>query len=177
MDIILNIENNNAVIKVSDNGPGIPEQYLNKVFDKFFRIPTSNIHNVKGYGLGLSFAFLIVTMHGGSINVINNESGCTFTILIPIQRGLKTKILYIEDEEFLGKIVKDTLEKNKYEVRWEKDGAEVMSSFEVFSPDICVVDIMLPNIDGYTLCSNITWDISRSAYHFPYCKNRNTGPC
>ena len=68
---------------------------------------------------------------------------------------MKTKILYIEDEEFLGKIVKDTLEKKNYEVRWERDGATVMSSFEVFRPDICVVDIMLPNIDGYTLSRNI----------------------
>lgn len=68
---------------------------------------------------------------------------------------MKTKILYIEDEQFLGKIVKDTLEKSSYDVRWETDGAKVMSSFEVFSPDICVVDIMLPNIDGYTLCRNI----------------------
>lgn len=68
---------------------------------------------------------------------------------------MKTKILYIEDEEFLGIIVKDTLEKKGYEVRWLKDGAEVMNSFMFFSPDICVLDIMLPNIDGYTLCKNI----------------------
>jgi len=68
---------------------------------------------------------------------------------------LKTKILYIEDEELLGKIVKDTLEKNGYEIRWVCDGAQVMNSFEVFIPDICIVDIMLPNIDGYTLSRNI----------------------
>jgi signal transduction histidine kinase len=75
-----------AVIRVSDKGPGIPEQYLERVFDKFFRIPTSNIHNVKGYGLGLSFASLIVKMHKGSIEVRNNKKGCTFTIVIPISK-------------------------------------------------------------------------------------------
>ncbi|MEE4116307.1 MAG: HAMP domain-containing sensor histidine kinase [Marinilabiliaceae bacterium] len=84
IDIVLYGDKDNAVIKVADKGPGIPEQYLKKVFDKFFRIPTSNTHNVKGYGLGLSFAFLIVEMHGGSISVANNERGCTFTIVIPI---------------------------------------------------------------------------------------------
>jgi DNA-binding response OmpR family regulator len=68
---------------------------------------------------------------------------------------LKKKILYIEDEQFLGKIVKDTLEKQGYNVWWEADGAKVMAVFERFSPDICVVDIMLPNIDGYTLSTNI----------------------
>jgi len=68
---------------------------------------------------------------------------------------LKTRILYIEDEQFLGRIVKDTLEKKGYEVNWETDGAKVMSSFDYFKPDICVVDIMLPNVDGYTLCRSI----------------------
>ena len=68
---------------------------------------------------------------------------------------MKTRILYIEDEELLGKIVKDTLEKKGYELRWETDGARVMSSFEFFKPDLCVIDIMLPNIDGFTLSKNI----------------------
>ncbi|TFH37925.1 MAG: response regulator transcription factor [Bacteroidia bacterium] len=68
---------------------------------------------------------------------------------------MKKKVLYIEDELFLGKIVKETLEKFGYEVHWETDGARVMSAFDNFIPDICVVDIMLPNIDGYTLGRNI----------------------
>ncbi len=75
-----------AVIKVSDNGPGIPDEYLGRVFDKFFRVPDSDLHNVKGHGLGLSFAYLIVKMHGGSIDVKNNTKGCTFTIKIPFRQ-------------------------------------------------------------------------------------------
>ncbi len=65
------------------------------------------------------------------------------------------RILYIEDELFLGKIVRDTLEKEGFDVRWETDGSKVMAAFENFSPDVCVIDIMLPNIDGYTLGTNI----------------------
>lgn len=72
---------------------------------------------------------------------------------------MKTKILYIEDEQYLGKIVKETLEKIGYDVKWETDGARVMGIFNSYKPDICVVDIMLPNIDGYTLARNI-----RSSY-------------
>jgi len=68
---------------------------------------------------------------------------------------MKTRILYIEDEILLGKIVRDTLEKKGYDVRWEKDGASVMNAFNHFMPDVCVIDIMLPNIDGYTLSRNI----------------------
>jgi DNA-binding response OmpR family regulator len=68
---------------------------------------------------------------------------------------MNTKILYVEDELFLGKIVKETLEDQGFEVDWETDGAKVMNRFSSFSPDICVVDIMLPNIDGYSLCRQI----------------------
>jgi DNA-binding response OmpR family regulator len=67
----------------------------------------------------------------------------------------KTKVLYIEDEPSLGKIVQVTLEKQGYDVVWESDGANVISQFEKFTPDICVLDIMLPNIDGYSLCKTI----------------------
>ncbi len=65
------------------------------------------------------------------------------------------KVLYIEDEENLGRIVKETLENQDIEVVWEKDGARVMALFDHFSPDVCVLNIMLPHVDGYTLCSQI----------------------
>lgn len=68
---------------------------------------------------------------------------------------MAVKILYIEDELHLGKIVKETLEKQDYEVVWESDGAKVMSHFQSFEPQICVLDIMLPHVDGYQLCQQI----------------------
>jgi len=68
---------------------------------------------------------------------------------------MKQKILYIEDEPFLGKIVKETLEHRGFDVLLKKDGAQVMESFKTFTPAICVLDVMLPNIDGFTLGRNI----------------------
>ena len=85
--VSLSLSNDFAEIVISDNGPGIPEEYKKKVFDKFFRVPTSDLHNVKGYGLGLSFAALIVEMHRGSIEVHNKKTGCSFVIKIPIERS------------------------------------------------------------------------------------------
>jgi len=71
-------------IEVSDNGPGIPKDYLGRVFDKFFRVPTGNTHNIKGYGLGLSFAALVMKQHNGSISVKNTDhGGCAFTLRFP----------------------------------------------------------------------------------------------
>src|SRR4051812_24871935 len=68
---------------------------------------------------------------------------------------MKTKILYVEDEPFLGRIVKETLEGKGFEVLLVKDGAQVMQNFKVFIPDVCVLDVMLPNLDGFTLGKNI----------------------
>ena len=64
---------------------------------------------------------------------------------------MKYKILYIEDEIFLGKIVKETLESQDFEVLLKNDGALVMDVFKSFMPDICILDVMLPNVDGFTL--------------------------
>ena len=72
-----------AVLEVTDNGPGIPAEYREKIFEKFFRLPSGDVHNVKGYGLGLSFASLVMKLHNGSIEVKNCDDGCTFVLKIP----------------------------------------------------------------------------------------------
>ena len=67
----------------------------------------------------------------------------------------KTKVLYVEDEVFLGKIVRESLESRGFEVIMESDGARVMEVFKKTKPDICVLDIMLPNKDGFTIADEI----------------------
>ena len=66
-----------------------------------------------------------------------------------------TKILYIEDEPFLGKIVKESLESRGYEVLMLADGRELITHYQSFSPDVCVFDVMLPFRDGYALAQDI----------------------
>ncbi len=67
----------------------------------------------------------------------------------------KIKILYVEDEHFLGRIVKESLEVRDFEVRMVTDGKLVQSVFEELNPDICVLDVMLPNKDGYSIAQSI----------------------
>lgn len=67
----------------------------------------------------------------------------------------KTKILYVEDELFLGKIVKESLESRGFEVVMESDGAQVLQVYKRINPDICVLDIMLPHKDGFTVAGEI----------------------
>jgi signal transduction histidine kinase len=83
--ISLTQNENEIIISVTDNGPGIDHEYLDKVFDHFFRVPKGNKHNIKGYGLGLSYADLVMKQHGGKITVENNQqgSGCTFALHFP----------------------------------------------------------------------------------------------
>ena len=68
---------------------------------------------------------------------------------------MKKKVLYIEDEPYLARIVKDTLELKGYEVLHKKDGARIMEFVSDFTPDICLLDVMLPNIDGFTIANHI----------------------
>jgi len=67
----------------------------------------------------------------------------------------KIKILYVEDELFLGKIVKESLESRGFDVIMESDGGQVMQAFKRVSPDICVLDVMLPNKDGFAIAEEI----------------------
>ncbi len=68
---------------------------------------------------------------------------------------MKPKILYVEDEPFLGKIVKESLESRDFDVMMVADGNLVLQAFNQFQPDICVLDIMLPHKDGYSIVSSI----------------------
>ncbi len=70
------------------------------------------------------------------------------------------KILYVEDEVFLGKIVKESLENRGYEVVMETDGARAKEEFKRSAPDVCILDIMLPNNDGFAIADEIR-DLNR----------------
>jgi len=66
-----------------------------------------------------------------------------------------TKVLYVEDELFLGKIVRESLESRGFAVTMESDGAKVLDVFKQSNPDICVLDVMLPNKDGFAIADEI----------------------
>ena len=71
-------------ISIKDNGIGISKENIKHIFNKFYRIPTGNLHDVKGFGLGLNYVKLICKLHGGSVSVTSElEKGSEFCIFIP----------------------------------------------------------------------------------------------
>jgi two-component system phosphate regulon sensor histidine kinase PhoR len=75
---------NSFIVTISDNGIGIGHEYQKKVFEKFFRVPTGDLHDVKGFGLGLSYIKSIIEMHGGSVELQSEYGkGTAFIIRLP----------------------------------------------------------------------------------------------
>ncbi len=85
INIRLQHQTDTIVLQVEDKGIGIATDFKTKIFDKFFRVPTGNHHNIKGYGLGLSYVAHVIKRHNGSISVESEPGrGSTFTVKLPV---------------------------------------------------------------------------------------------
>lgn len=87
-NLILNIQTkkigNGIQISISDNGIGISKANINKIFEKLYRVPTGNIHNVRGFGLGLNYVKTIIFLHKGNVSVESElKKGSTFKVFLP----------------------------------------------------------------------------------------------
>jgi two-component system phosphate regulon sensor histidine kinase PhoR len=86
IDLKTQTRDGQLIISVCDHGIGISSENLKKVFDKLYRVPTGNVHNVKGFGLGLSYVKIITERHGGRVSVESQlGKGSTFYLEIPLK--------------------------------------------------------------------------------------------
>jgi hypothetical protein len=173
IEIACEILNNKQVeIYVKDNGDGIPEHDVHKLFKRFCSIETDKIK--EGTGIGLAISKGIVDLMGGKIwHEPNQPKGSIFKFNIPIEITTKiesnikkntseklvknsNKILYLaEDDPISMEFIKEALSETGLELQYANDGNELLALIEKKTPDIILLDIKMPNLDGFEALSII----------------------
>ena len=83
ISIEINASEKLVVILFKDSGPGIPKQHQTHIFEKFYRVPNLNVHDVKGHGLGLYYVKKHLEIAGGCVKLLSSEKGSVFQVEIP----------------------------------------------------------------------------------------------
>lgn len=163
-----------AQITISDTGQGIHAEFLPYVFDRFRQEDSSITRSFGGLGLGLAISRQIVEAHGGTITVqsLGVGQGTTFTIKIPLMTSVpksstnteqpqpnldlsNVKVLVVEDDVGTQEFVAFVLEQYQADVTRASTAIDALSKIPHFQPDVLVIDIGLPQVDGYTLIRQI----------------------
>jgi PAS domain S-box-containing protein len=166
--ISLGRSNSHCEISVSDNGIGIPSDFLPFVFERFRQAETTASKRTGGLGLGLAIVKQLVELHGGEVRVESQGEGkgATFTLALPI-RALRSDvaaatrvepearaldcltILLVEDDPDNREVLRRLLEQHRATVYATGSAGEALEMMPTVRPNVLVSDIGLPGIDGY----------------------------
>jgi PAS domain S-box-containing protein len=173
--LALSREGQEAVVRVRDTGVGIPPAMLERIFDLFEQVDTTTDRSRGGLGIGLNLARSLVRMHQGRI-VAQSEgpgAGSEFAVRLPLdqhageggadpepqpRQGTSTerrRILVADDNELAASTLSTLLRMMGNEVRTAGDGVEAVEIAAAFQPDIVLLDIGMPRLNGYDACRSI----------------------
>ncbi|CAM4402648.1 ATP-binding protein [Flavobacterium terrigena] len=178
VSIKLNLLEEDAVqkiqIQIEDNGIGIPEEYLDKIFEKFVQVDVNLNEQYKGTGLGLSIVKRLVDLFKGEISVKSEmNKGTVFTVKIPYieadnepifkhnpmlaSKGNKThlKILVVEDNKINQMVTKKLLDKSDHTCKIAENGLEAIALVEKHQFDLILMDIHMPILNGFEASQKI----------------------
>lgn len=161
------------ILKVKDDGVGIPQENLSDIFDEFRQIDGSYTRKVGGTGLGLSITKKLTEMLGGCIYVESKLGvGSCFTVELPVEfshkqtyscaeelqvssKSRKKRVVTIDDDSNVQRLYSEYLTEHGFEVI-KLDGSEnVLNTVKGIAPDIILLDIMLPKKDGWEILSEL----------------------
>lgn len=167
------VKDDQAVLQVKDNGIGIAPDLQSKIFEPFVQGPRSLGRAEGGLGMGLTIVKTLVTLHGGTVEVFSEgqNKGSVFTIRIPqvdsetisetknsrIEDTSK-RIVIIEDNEDALDMLTSYLEALAYQVTGANGGNQGLSLIKTQNPDLAIIDIGLPDIDGYEVARQLRSD-------------------
>ena len=213
IDIKITHDEQNAVIAISDNGEKIPEDKLDRIFERFYQTPSSTNDRNFGTGIGLDLTRSLVELHYGVIKARNLEQGCEFTVTIPLgnahlkpeemieekdntladltdmmevedvppvelqpDKNLQNRasIIIAEDDDEIREYLTQELSED-YDIHSCTNGREALAEVYRTHPDIVISDVMMPEMDGNTLCTQLK--LNPQTNHLPVilltAKNRD----
>lgn len=170
-------EGDEAVVRVIDNGVGLPPEMLPRVFDLFTQVDGSLSRSHGGLGIGLALVRTLIEMHGGSVSASSRGigTGSEFTIRLPAlttssgetptttleQRkplGQRRRVLIVEDNIDAGDSLGMLLRLNGHEVQVARTGPNALEVAAEFHPELVLLDIGLPGMDGFEVARRLRTD-------------------
>lgn len=164
-------EDDQLKIDITDHGLGIPEDALDKLFNKFFRVDNSDRRTIGGTGLGLAIVQEIMKAHDGLVNVTSQYGkGSTFTLSFPtvetaqtiedgIQRStenIEFNVMVVEDDHSLAELIFNELSESGFHVTSFSKGEAALDYIQTETPDAIVLDILLEEeIDGWAIMKSM----------------------
>lgn len=174
-------ESDEIVFRVRDDGMGIAADQLPHVFDLFFQGDRSIHRSSGGLGIGLTLARKLTELHGGSVIASSSGPGRGSEFVVRIPAGAESgpeslplpaaaaqetpsdrlRILVVDDARDTRELLKLVLELDGHEVKTAEDGNDGLAAFRSFEPNVVILDLGLPGLDGYGAARRIREEASR----------------
>jgi CheY-like chemotaxis protein len=177
VDVVLDTAPGEAVVRVTDNGVGIPRDMLDRVFDMFTQVNRTLDRAQGGLGIGLSLVRRLVDLHGGSVaaDSAGLDRGSTFTVRLPtvvapeskagddpahdaVAARRRVRVLVVDDNVDAADALAMQLEHSGHYTRTAYGGAAALQAAEEFDPEVVLCDIGMPGMDGHAVATRLRAD-------------------